>query len=177
MRSRCKGATLIEVLVVASVFSVMLAAIVGIYLSTVRAERIIAVSSDIDRTLLAAVRHVDSSLRSSQLIKPDDYREDPQYTTLLELRALKLQPDGTPVVTAEGLPEWDVPFTISFDQGDLVRMNPNTRVLATLGPKGDVRFIRPSREMLEMEISMEKEGVQEHKSSRKATFEFRLFNQ
>ncbi len=177
MRLHRKGATLIEVMVVGSIFFVMLAAIVAIYLSTIRAERVIGVKSEVDRTVMAAVRHVDAAVKSAQLLQPDDYADDPQYTETIELRSLKTQADGTPMVTAEGLPEWEDPFTITFENEQLVRLNPEKRVFATLGANGYIRFIRPTKEMLEMEVKVEKEGVQEYKSSRQAIFQFRLFNQ
>lgn len=178
MRTKPGGATLMEVIVVGSIFFVMLAAIVGIYMSTVRAERVISVKSDIDRVLMAAVRHVDAELKTARLTLPDDYdQEEPQYTETIELIPLKTESDGTPVVTADGLPEWGEPFTITFDQGQLFRLNPEKRVYAQLGDQGHVRFLRPSKQMLEMEVKVEKEGTQEYKSSRQSTFQFRLFNQ
>ena len=177
MRSSDKGATLPEVLVVSTVFFVMLAAIMAIYFSTSKAQRLISVKSDIDRELMAAVRHVDASVKSSQLLTPDDYDDDPQFVETIQLKPLKLDDDGRPSTTAEGLPEWGEPYTISFDQGQLVRVNPQRRVLAKLGGQGFVRFIRPSKEMLEMAIKVEKEGAQDYKSSRETTFQFRLFNQ
>lgn len=177
MRQQLKGATLIEVMVVGSIFFVMLAAIIAIYLSTIRAEKVIGVKSEVDRTVMAAVRHVDAAVKSAQLLQPDDYADDPQYTQSIELRSLKKQPDGMPMVTAEGLPEWEEPFTIAFENEQLVRLNPEMRVFATLGPNGYVRFRRPTKEMLEMEVKVEKEGEREYKSSRQATFQFRLFNQ
>ena len=177
MRIQPRGATLIEVMVVGSIFFVMLTAIVAIYMSTVRAERVISVKSEVDRTVVAAVRHVDAAVKSAQLIKPDDYADDPQFTDSIELRALKSLPDGTPSVTAEGLPEWEAPYTIAFESGQLVRINPERRVFATLGGEGFVRFRRPTKEMLEMEVRVEKEGEREYKTARQAIFQFRLFNQ
>ena len=177
MRRFQKGATLIEVVVVSSIFAVMMTAIVAIYMSTVRAERVISVKSDIDRTMMAAARHVEASLESAKLLKPDDHDDNPQYTETIEIQPLKTEADGTPIISAEGLPEWDPPFTIVFDQGELVRVNPERRVFAKFGGEGYVRFLRPSVGMLEMDVMVEKEGVQEYKSSRKSTFQFRLFNQ
>ena len=95
--SRLRGATLIEVLVVTTVFSMLLVAIWGIYHSAVRAERLISLKTDIDRVIMTATRHLDSALKSSQLTQPNDWT-DPQYVTELELTPLKLGPDGEPQI-------------------------------------------------------------------------------
>jgi hypothetical protein len=177
MRSGTRGATLAEVMVVATVFFVMLAAVMMIYFSTARAQRLISVKSDIDRELMAAVRHVDAAMKSARLVLPDDFDDNPQYVETIELIPLKMEADGTPMVTAEGLPEWGDSYTISFEQGELVRENPTRRVYAKLGDNGFVRFIRPTKQMLEMDVKVEKLGTQGYKSSRETTFQFRLFNQ
>ena len=175
-RARLRGATLIEVLVVTTVFSMLLVAIWGIYHSAVRAERLISLKTDIDRVIMAATRHLDSALKSSQLTQPNDWT-DPQYVTELELTPLKLGPDGEPLVTAVGLPEWGDPFTISFENQELVRQTSERRVLANFGDEGSVRFIRRSKGMLEMEVQLTKEGMHGVTSTRRTTFQFRLFNQ
>lgn len=176
MRTRLRGATLAEVLVVSTVFSVLLLAIWMIYHSSVKAERLISLKADIDREIMAATRHLDASLKSSRLMAPNDWIE-PEYVTSLELTPLMLGPDGEPSVTAEGLPEWGEPFTISFENGELVRITSERRVLARFGDEGTARFIRRSRGMLEMEVQLTKEGTHGARSSRQTTFQFRLFNQ
>jgi hypothetical protein len=176
MRTRIRGATLAEVMVVASVFFVLLAAIFLIYTTSLRARSNIDSNSDIDRTLIAAARHLDATLRSSRLLKPDDL-SDPQYSSSLELQPFKKEDDGQPSVTSLGYPEWGDPFTISFEGGELVRLEPNRRVFAKLGEGGYVKFIRPTWRILQMEIKVEREEVRGAKVSRESTFRFRLFNQ
>jgi hypothetical protein len=176
-----RGATLMEIMVVSTIFFIIMAAILMIYLTSVRLERQVSLKSDVDRTLMAAVRHIDAYLKSSRLVvpvRPDEWT-DPVPVTTLELRPLKLEPDGTPVVTAEGLPEWDPPFTITFEAGvgDLVHIDTDRRILARLGDEGDVTFLRPSKGMLEMNLKMVKTGAQEYQVARDTTFQFRLFNQ
>lgn len=181
-RHKTTGATLIEVMVVSTIFFVVLAAIVSVYLTTVRVDRQVDLKSDIDRTLLAAVRHVDSSLKSSRLVSPvrPDAWTPAVAVTELELQPLKLNADGSPAVTAEGFPEWEPAFTISYKtaSGELVRtISGNDRVLAKLGPEGSLTFIRPIKGMLEMHVKIKKKGVQGYETSRESTFQFRLFNQ
>lgn len=170
-----------EVMVVSTIFFAVMAALLMIYLTSVRLERQVSLKSDVDRTLMAAVRHLDGYLKSARLvspIRPDEWT-DPVPVTTLELRPFKLQPDGTPAVTADGLPEWDPPFTITFEDatGELVHIDTDRRVLARLGDEGDVSFLRPSKGMLEMHLKMVKKGVQGYEVARETTFQFRLFNQ
>ena len=170
-----------EVMVVGTMFFVLMTAIMLVYNSTVRVERQIALKSDIDRTLMAAVRHIDSSLKSSRLVKPlrPDAWTTPEAVESIELEPLKLAADGNPAVTADGFPEWGTPFTISFDKskGELVRFTPEPRVLANLGKEGSLSFLRPTKGMLRMDVKIAKEGIQGYKSSRETSFQFRLFNQ
>lgn len=173
---RARGATLIEVLVVGSLFLALVAAIWMIYHSTVRAQRLITLHSDVDRAVMAGVRHVDASLRSAELVEPHDWTA-PEPVESIELRPLKLDEDGDPVVSAEGVPEWGEPFTIVFENGELVRVTDERRVLARLGEDGSVRFIRSSWRMLEMEVKLTREDDRGQKASREMTFQFRLFNQ
>lgn len=197
---RSRGATLIEVLVVSTIFSALLTVILMIYFSTMRAQRLFDVKSDIDRTVLAAVRHLDASLKSSRLISPDDW-DAPKETTFIELKALKRDATGEAVITPGGFPQWEDPYLIAFDQGELVRLKaagftedadpatfffspgppgssaPERRVFAKLGKQGEVTFLRPSLQMLTMNITVEREGERDYKSSRHSSYEFRLFNQ
>ena len=170
-----------EVMVVGTVFLLLLTAVLLIYTTTVRVERQVGVKSDIDRVLMAAVRHIDASLKTSRLVSPlrPDAWTTPAPVQALELRPLKMGNDGTPAVTAEGFPEWGDPFTISFEpQGDLVRVvGGDRRVLAPLGSDGTVTFLRPNKGMLEMDVKIVKKGVQGYQSSRETSFQFRLFNQ
>jgi hypothetical protein len=175
------GATLMEVMVVSTIFFLIMGAIVMIYLTSVRLERQVTLRSDVDRTLMAAVRHIDGYLKTARLVvpvRPDQWTQ-PVPVTTLELRPFRLQSDGTPVVTADGVPEWDPPFTITFEAatGDLVKVDSDRRVLARLGNEGRVSFLRPSKGMLEMNLKMIKHGAQEHQVTRDTTFQFRLFNQ
>jgi hypothetical protein len=148
------GATLMEVMVVSTIFFLIMGAIVMIYLTSVRLERLVVP------------------------VRPDQWTQ-PVPVTTLELRPFRLQSDGTPVVTADGVPEWDPPFTITFEAatGDLVKVDSDRRVLARLGNEGRVSFLRPSKGMLEMNLKMIKHGAQEHQVTRDTTFQFRLFNQ
>jgi hypothetical protein len=178
---RFRGASLIEVMVVSAIFFMIVAAIMMIYQASVRVERQVGLKSDIDRTLLAAVRHVDASLRSSRLLKPtrpDEWTE-PEPTTSLELKPLRVGDDGFPMVRADGRPEWGTPFLINFAQGDLYRQSSNgdLRILASLGEQGELSFLRPSKGRLRMDVKIGKEGPQGYKTSREISFQFRLFNQ
>lgn len=180
-RRPLQGATLMEVMVVSTVFFMTVAAITMIYQASVRVERQVGLKSDIDRTLLAAVRHVDAALRSSRLVKPTrpDEWTTPQPTTVLELKPLKVADDGVPVVTADGRPVWGEPLLINFTQGDLIRQTSDgqLRVLAALGDQGELSFLRPSKGRLRMDVKISKEGVQGYKTFRETSFQFRLFNQ
>lgn len=173
---RRRGATLIEVMVVGTVFFGLLLTIWLIYESTVKVERSISLKSDVDRTLMTAVRHVDSALKSSRLLQPSDFTS-PAPVTSIELRPLLLDAAGEPLVTAEGLPEWGDPFTIVFENHELVRVGTQRRSFGNFGTLGSVTFTRTSKTMLEMAVIVEKEGFRDEKSTRAMTFPFRLFNQ
>lgn len=171
-----RGATLIEVLVVCSMFLVLMLAIWLFYDSTVRVERSITLHSDLDRTLMAAVRHVDSSLRSSKLLAPNDWNA-PAPVQTIQLRSLKLDANGEALITPMGLPIWDEPFTIAFENQELVRIGQSRRSLGDFGENGKVEFLRKSRRMLEMTVVIEKVNRRGEKTTRQLTFPFRLFNQ
>ncbi len=171
-----RGATLIEVMVVGSIFFALLLAIWLIYESTVRVERLITLKSDIDRTLMTAVRHVDATLRSSRLVEPADWT-DPRPVESIKLEPLSLDENGEPRVTAQGLPEWGEPFSLSFENRELVRIAEQRRSLGNLGEGGSARFIRRSKTRLEMAVVVEKVSPRGEKGSREMTFPFRLFNQ
>lgn len=173
---KARGATLLEVLVVSTVFMVLLLAIWLIYDATVRAERFITLNTDIDRTLMTAVRHVDADLKSSRLVEPSDWAS-PVPVESLQLQPLNLDASGEPVVTAEGLPDLGDPFTIAFERPELVRNATHRRSLGDFGENGSVKFLRKSKTMLEMAVVIEKEDQKGEKSSRTLTFPFRLFNQ
>ncbi len=173
------GTTLIEILVVFGIFFILSAAILMIYTSMIRIEKQVSLKTDLDRAIIAAVRHIDASLKSSRLIEPTrpDAWTEPLEVNRLRLEPLKLQPNGQPAVTAEGFPEWGTPFAIFFEKGELLRENPQRRVLAHLGPQGGVGFLRPNKNLLKMRIHAKNLGERGYETSRDTTFQFRLFNQ
>ncbi len=177
MRSSKVGATLLEVVVVGSVFFVVMTALIAIFQATVKVQRHIELRSDLDRTFLVAARHLDASLRSSRLVAPT--WSEPERSSRLELEPLVLGPEGEPVVTAEGWPELGPPFTIEFqaESGELVRIDTARRVLARLGDEGEVTFLRPNKGLLEMRLHLEMVGAQGTRTSRTTDLQFRLFNQ
>ncbi len=173
---RQRGVTLIEVMVVGACFLGLLLAIWLIYESTLRAERLITLKSDLDRTLMTSVRQVDAALKSSRLLQPADTTA-PVPVESIELEPLLLDANDEPVVTAEGLPELGEPFTLAFEGHELVRNGEHRRVLGNFGESGSVKFLRRSKTMLEMAVVIEKVDQRGQKTTREMTFPFRLFNQ
>ncbi len=173
------GATLLEVLVVCGMFLGVTAALLTIYFSMIRIEKQVGMKTELDRAIIAAVRHLDSSLKSSRVLEPlrPDAWTTPEEVTRLKLESLKLGADGAPVVTSEGFPEWDPPFEILYENGELVRQTSARRVLAKLRPEDEVTFLRPNKNLLKMRIFAKKLGERGYETSRDTTFQFRLFNQ
>lgn len=189
-----RGATLVEVLVVGSVFLLLLAAVLMIYTITARMESQVSLKSDLDRSIMAAARHIDALVKSSKLLSPE--RPDPMANITvpvsqasLTLQPLKLEQGGAPVITSDGFPEWGDSYDVIYDQdsGDLIyKQQPAgsqaygsspKRVLASLGKGSALSFVRPSKGRLEMNLEVKKTGAQDYEIERKITFRFRLFNQ
>lgn len=177
MRAGKAGATLLEVMVVGTVFFVLMAALLAIFQTSIKVQRHIELRSDLDRVFLVAARHLDASLRSSRLLAPT--WSEPEWVSRVELEPLVLGPDGAPVVTAEGWPELGPPIVIEFqtETGDLVRTDDTRRVLARLGEEGEVSFYRPNKGLLQMRLHLEMVGAQQTRTSRTTDLQFRLFNQ
>lgn len=177
------GATLIEVSVVATVFFVILAAVWSVYMTSVRLQKQVVLKSDIDRILLAGVRHVDAALAQSRVMKPIrvDQWNEPEPSKELELKPFRVNPDGSAVITAEGYPEWGTPYLITFDEptGELYRHGGTVtrRALARLGAESDVTFLRPGKAQLRMSVEIQVEGEQGYRTQRQVSYQFRLFNQ
>lgn len=173
------GATLLEVLVVCGIFFAVTAALMMIYFSMIRIEKQVGLKTDLDREIIAAVRHVDSSLKSSRILEPirPDAWTTPVEVSRLKLEPLKLGADGSPVVTSEGFPEWGDPYEIFYENGELVRQTSSRRVLAKLRAEDEVAFLRLNKNLLKMRISAKKLGERGYETSRDTTFQFRLFNQ
>lgn len=174
-----RGATLLELLVVCGIFFAVMAALLMIYFSFLRIEKQVGLKTDLDRTVISAVRHLNSSLTSSRLLEP---KRPDAWTTPVEVTRLKLEPlkrasDGAPLVGPQGAPEWGEPFEIFYVDGELIRQNPERRVLAKLGSGDRMSFLRPNKGLLEMRISAKKLGERGYETSRDTTFTFRLFNQ
>lgn len=176
MRTNLRGATLIEVIIVGGIFSAILSAVILIYFSTLRVERLVSVHSEIDRTMMIAVRHLDSSLKISRLEEPEQ-QDDPVHVDTLVLLPLKFADNGLPSVSAFGFPEWEDPVRIAYEPPELVYQDDERRVLARLGDGGHARFIRRIPGMLELDLKVEKADTDGRISSREGVFEFRLFNQ
>lgn len=188
-----RGATLVEVLVVGSVFLLLLAAVLMIYTITARMESQVSLKSDLDRSIMAAARHVDALVKSSKLVSPE--RPDPMTNAepvpqaSLTLQPLKLDEGGAPVITSDGFPEWGDSYDVIYDQdsGDLIYKQQTAgsqaygsspkRVLTSLGKGSALSFVRPSKGRLEMNLEVKKTGAQDYEVERKITFKFRLFNQ
>ncbi len=174
--TRPRGATMIELIVVGSMFLGMLTALWAIYSTTMRVEHNLSLKVDLDREVYAAARHVDTLLKTSRLIQPAAWK-DPEPVDTIELQPLLVGADGQPVLNAKGFPNWGPTFTVSFLEGDLVRVSDKTRRLARLGAGGSGTFTRTSHGMLEMQIHLEKIGFRDEKQTRDLKFQFRLFNQ
>lgn len=174
MKNR-RGATVIELLVVSSIFLVMLATLWMIYNSTLKVERSVSLKVDLDREVFAAVRNLDAALKTSRLTQPSDWY-DPQLVASIELTPLSLDSSGQPLINAQGIPQFGTPFTIVFQNGVLLRPDTKRR-LARLGANGDVKFIRSSLGMLEMRLKIEKTGYRGQTTSRQLAFQFCLYNQ
>ena len=173
---RRRGSTLLELVVVGALFLSMTAALWMIHDATVTVERSVSLKVDLDREIFAAVRHLDVCLRECRLVRPNDWYSNPQPVTSLELQPLTVDPNGQPVLTAQGIPTFGTPYTIIFQNEELVRPDTGRR-FARLGQNGRVRFVRSSQGMLEMNLEVEKSGFREQTTSRKLTFKFSLFNQ
>lgn len=170
-----RGATLIELLVVGSIFMAVLTALYLIHDATMTVQRSVSLKVEADREVFAAVRHVDATLRGSRLVQPSDWY-NPQLADSIQLQPLSVTAGGVPVFSAFGVPQFDSPFTIQFQNGELVRLDTNRR-FANLGPNGSVHFLRRTQGMLEMRLKVEKSGFREQTTSRELTFQFCLFNQ
>lgn len=173
---RRRGSTLIELVVVGSIFLAVLAALWMIYDATMAVERKVSLKVDVDREVFAAVRHVDAALRTSRLVQPADWFNNPQPVDSISLLPLSVGSDGLPLLTALGAPQFGNPFTILFHNGELLRPDIKRR-FAKLGANSQVRFLRSSQGMLQMSLKVEKTGFRDAVTSRDLTFQFCLFNQ
>jgi len=173
---KSRGATLIELVVVGSIFLSVMTALWMIYDATMAVERKVSLKVDLDREIFAAVRHVDAALRASRLVQPADWYNNPQPVDNISLLPLSVGSDGLPLLTAAGLPRFGNAFTILFDKGELVRPDLKRR-FAKLGANSQVTFLRSSQGMLQMRLKAEKTGFREQTTSRDLTFQFCLFNQ
>lgn len=173
---RKRGSTLLELVVVGSLFLAMLAALWMIHDATVTVERSLSLKVDLDREIFAAVRHLDACLRECRLVRPADWYGNPQPVSSLELQPLRVAADGQPVLNAQGVPQFGTAYTIVFEHEELVRSDTKRR-LARLGRHGQASFLRTSQGMLEMKLQLEKTGFREKTTSRQLTFKFSLFNQ
>jgi hypothetical protein len=174
MKTR-RGSTLFELLVVGTMFLSMLTALWMIYDSTITVERNITLKVDVDREIFAAARNLDAALKTSRLTRPADWY-DPQLVESVELTPLSLDTSGQPVINPQGIPQFGAPFTIAFQNGELVRPDTKRR-LARLGSNGQVKFIRSGLGMLEMRLRIEKTGYRGQTTSRQLAFQFCLYNQ
>lgn len=170
-----RGATLIELVVVGSIFLAVLTALTMIYNATLAVQRSVSLKVDVDREVFAAVRHLEAALRTSRLVQPADWYA-PQTVDSIELRPLSLGSDGLPLFTPQGIPLFGNAFTIRFENGELVRTDINRR-FARLGTNGRAEFVRASQGVLEMHLQVEKTGFREETTRRDLTFQFCLFNQ
>lgn len=171
-----RGATLLELVVVGSLFLAMAAALWMIHDATVTVERRVSLKVDVDREVFAAVRHIDACLRECRLVKPADWYSNPQPVDSLELQPLRVDASGQPVLNSQGVPQFGAPYTIAFQNQQLIR--PDTKkVMARLGRGGQARFLRVSQGMLQMNLEIEKIGFRNQTTSRQLTFKFSLFNQ
>jgi len=170
------GSTLLELVVVGALFLSMVAALWMIHDATVKVERSVSLKVDLDREIFAAVRHLDVCLRECRLVQPNDWYSNPQPVTSLQLEPLSVNAGGQPVLTPQGIPTFGAPYTIVFQNEELVRPDTRRR-FARLGRNGRVSFLRSSQGMLEMNLEVEKTGFREQTTSRKLTFKFSLFNQ
>lgn len=175
---RARGTTMIELIVVGSMFLGLLTTLWMIYDSTWRVERNLSLKVDVDREVFAAVRHVDALVKTCRLVKPGEWSETAPPVDTIELKPLLVGADGQPMLNAKGFPDWGTAFTVSFAGGELVRVvDTERRRLARLGEDGRAQFRRPSQGMLEMDVKIEKVGFRDQKTSKELTFQFRLFNQ
>ena len=174
-----RGTTLIELLVVCGMFLVVSAVLITIYSSMIRIDKHVSLKTDLDRVLLAAVRHLDSDLKSSRVLEPlrPDAWTTPVEVTRLKLQPLEVSPDGTPEVSAEGFPVWGPSYDIVYENGELSRRNPAVRILAKLETDDTLTFLRTEKNLLQMRIAARKSGERGAETSRDTTFAFRLFNQ
>ncbi|MBX3168829.1 MAG: hypothetical protein KF760_15545 [Candidatus Eremiobacteraeota bacterium] len=173
---RSRGTTLLELVVVGSLFLAVAAALWMIRDATVTVEHNLSSKVDLDREIFAAVRHLDACLRECRLVQPSDWYSHPQPVTSLELQPLRVDSDGQPVLTAQGTPAFGTAYTIVFQNEELVRPGIRRR-LARLGHNGRVSFLRTSQSLLEMNLQVEKTVFREQTTSRQLTFKFSLFNQ
>lgn len=175
MKRRRRGATFIELLVVGSIFMAVLTALYLIHDATMNVQRSVSLKLDVDREVFAAVRHVDATLRGCRLVQPSDWF-NPQLVDSIQVQPLSVAANGLPEFSAFGVPQFDSPFTIQFENGELTRLDTNRR-FANLGPNGKVEFVRRSQGTLEMRLKVEKTGYREQTTARELTFQFCLFNQ
>lgn len=175
---RARGATLLELIVVGGMFLGLLTTLWLIYDSAWRVERDLGLKVDVDREVFAAVRHVDALVKTCKLVKPAEWSTTAAPLDTIELRPLLLDENREPVLNAKGFPDWGTPFTVSFENQELVQVtDQQRRRLARLGATGLAQFRRPSQGMLEMDVKVEKVGFRDEKSEKELTFQFRLFNQ
>ena len=171
-----RGATLLELMVVGSIFLCVLTALWMIYDATIAVERKVSLKVDLDREIFAAVRHIDAALRTSRLVQPADWFNNPQPVDSISLMPLSVGNDGQPVINTLGVPQFGTPFSIIFHNGELGRPDIKRR-FAKLGPDSQISFLRSSQGMLQMSLKVEKKGFRDQTTSRDLTFQFCLFNQ
>ena len=172
---RVGGSTLIELIVVGSIFLAVLAALWGIYEATMVVERNVNLKVDLDREVIAAARNLDALLKTSRLEQPADWFNAKPVDSI-ELLPLSVGDNGLPLLTSQGMPQFGTPFKILCQNGVLQRPDTKRR-LARLGDSGKVQFLRSSQGMLDMNLQIEKTGYRGKTTSRQLTFQFCLYNQ
>lgn len=142
------GKTLPEVLVASAVLSLVFLLTVGVYRSSLFAQRHRDAGSEAYRRAVLAARQVQRELRGARLEGPSQVGGG--WEPELRFRP-PLFADGRPVFRDGGQLTWDEPRTLAFEDG---RLLVGDRLLADVGV-GEVAFRRPGVRLVEVRVRVD----------------------
>lgn len=158
MKSR-RALSLAEVLVAASLFSLVLLAIYLIYNQTMLVQRKTAAQNEAYRAVMLAMKHVEMELHGAQVVQPSSWTPDPAPLATISYLYPTLQNEQI-VVDPTGTPMWAGRAHFELDaSGRFSKIDETTpahsRWLSSLGKNGAVSFWRPERDLLRLRIYAE----------------------
>ncbi|MFA5504929.1 MAG: type II secretion system protein [Vulcanimicrobiota bacterium] len=181
-----RGITLLELIVVIAIFVTTMTAVIGIFLLARNAQEKGSTQSEAYRSVFVVLEKVETSLRGGQLLIPVDWRPShvPVGTTDTIHYLYPALSGGRVVVDTTGTPQWAGRAKIEFQAAPEGRVllvdetKATTSLLGSLGPGGNLTFLRTERDLLEVTAnSVRTDPQSDTTSSYEFTVTLRLSNQ